>query len=172
MRNLRLIIGAAAAALAGAAFAQTTLPVQTLGSVTHLPVPRFVSLRSDEVNFRAGPGFQYPVTWVYHREGLPVEITAEFDVWRQILAPDGGIGWVHEATIRAKRGFYVTAAKAPLLASPDANAAIAGYVTSGVSGPLLACDSGADYCKVEAGHVSGYLARADFWGAFPQEALK
>ncbi|OYV32602.1 MAG: hypothetical protein B7Z81_12525, partial [Acidocella sp. 20-61-6] len=44
-------------------------PGPALGVSTHLPVPRFVSLRTGEVNFRAGPGFQYPVTWVYRRDG-------------------------------------------------------------------------------------------------------
>jgi len=39
-----------------------TGPGPNLGTVTKLPVPRFVSLRSDQVNFRAGPGFQYPVS--------------------------------------------------------------------------------------------------------------
>ena len=67
-----------------------TGPGPGVGQVTKLPVPRFVSLRTDQVNFRAGPGFQYPVTWVYQRDGLPVEIIAEFDVWRQLRAPDGG----------------------------------------------------------------------------------
>jgi uncharacterized protein YraI len=80
-----------------------TGPGPALGTVSKLPVPRFVSLRTGEVNVRAGPGFQYPVSWVYQRDGLPVEIIGEFDVWRQILAPDGGTGWVHMATIRPRR---------------------------------------------------------------------
>ena len=49
-----------------------------------LPLPRFASLRVDEVNLRTGPGTRYPIDWVYMREGLPVEITAEFDIWRRI----------------------------------------------------------------------------------------
>ena len=98
-------------------------PGPGVGVVTKLPVPRFVSLRSNQVNFRAGPGFQYPVSWMYERDGLPVEIIGEFDVWRQVVAPDGGTGWVHEATIRARRTFYVTATQAALHNAPDAEAA-------------------------------------------------
>ena len=49
-----------------------------------LPVPRFVTLRSDEVNVRTGPGERYPIEWVFTRKGMPVEILAEFDVWRKI----------------------------------------------------------------------------------------
>jgi len=143
-----------------------------LGVSTHLPVPRFVSLRTSQVNFRAGPGFQYPVTWVYQRDGLPVEITGEFDVWRQVVAPDGGTGWVHEATLRARRGFYVTSAQAVLRRAPDDGAGVIAYLDAGVTGTLVSCAPGSAFCKVAAGSVSGYLARADFWGAFPGEVLK
>src|SRR5690348_12952439 len=64
------------------------------GSVTQLPIPRFVSLRSDEVYLRAGPGTRYPIQWVYKRRDLPVEILREFDVWRLVEAPDGIKGWM------------------------------------------------------------------------------
>ncbi len=147
-------------------------PGPALGQVTKLPVPRFVSLRSDQVNFRAGPGFQYPVNWVYQRAGLPVEIIGEFDVWRQVLAPDGGTGWVHEATIRARRGFYVTAMQAVLHSGPSQGSGVVAYLSQGVSGALLRCAAGAAFCKVSTGHETGYLARADFWGVFPGEAVK
>jgi len=147
-------------------------PGPALGASTKLPVPRFVSLRTGEVNFRAGPGFQYPVVWVYQRDGLPVEIIGEFDVWRQVLAPDGGTGWVHEATIRAHRDFYVTAAQAVLRRGPDSGAGIVAYLDAGVTGSLGACPAESDYCKVVAGNVTGYLAREDFWGVFPKEVIK
>lgn len=174
MSRLRLILllSVLAPLLGAAAPDPGNGPGPARGSATGLPVPRFVSLRSDEVNVRAGPGFQYPVNWVYQRKGLPVEIIGEFNVWRQILAPDGGTGWVHEATIRAQRGFYVTVPKAPLLAGANPNADIVAYLTEGVSGHLIHCTASSDFCKVDADYHTGYLARADFWGAFPHEVVK
>ncbi|WP_298216484.1 SH3 domain-containing protein [Acidocella sp.] len=173
MPRLRLIaIPLLALWLAAAAPDPGNGPGPALGSVTKLPVPRFVSLRSDEVNFRAGPGFQYPVNWIYQREGLPVEIIGEFDVWRQVLAPDGGTGWVHEATIRALRGFYVTVEKAALRSAPGPGAPIVAYLQEGVTGRLLRCPADGDYCKVSTKYETGYLARSDFWGTFPGEAVK
>jgi len=171
MRRLRLSL-LALLWLCGAAPALGPGPGPAIGIVTKLPVPRFVSLRSDQVNFRAGPGFQYPVNWVYERDGLPVEIIGEFDVWRQVVAPDGGTGWVHEATIRARRSYYVTTPQAALLASPDEEAKVVAYLEAGVTGPLISCAAGVDFCKVAAGHESGYLAREDFWGVFAGEAVK
>ena len=154
----------------------TAAPVGTgpgpgVGSVDGYPLPRFVSLRTNEVNFRAGPGFQYPVTWVYQRQDLPVEVIGEFDVWRQVLAPDGGTGWVHEATIRAHRSFIVISPQASLLGSPEDGAAVVAFLNFGVSGALLRCDAVSDWCEASTGHVTGYLKREDFWGAFPGEVV-
>lgn len=172
MSRLPVILAFLVLLLCGAAPDPGIGPGPGIGSVTKLPLPRFVSLRSDQVNVRAGPGFQYPVNWVYQRDGLPVEIIGEFDVWRQILAPDGGTGWVHEATIRAKRGFYVTANEATLLDAPDPGAGIVAYLKNGVSGALLRCNADSQYCKVATKYEAGYLARSDFWGAFSGEVVK
>ena len=49
-----------------------------------LPLPRFVSLRSDKVNMRTGPGFRYPIDWVYKRLNMPMEVVAEFGTWRKV----------------------------------------------------------------------------------------
>ncbi len=154
-----------------AAAPQGSGPGPALGQVSKLPVPRFVSLRTDKVNFRAGPGFQYPVSWIYQRDGLPVEIIGEFDVWRQILAPDGGTGWVHLATVRARRTFIVTVPRAALRSAPSDDAGLTAYLDQGVGGVLLSCDGG-DWCRVDAGRASGYLRRGSFWGAFPGEIVK
>lgn len=172
MPRLRLILLLLLPLLCAAAPDPGTGPGPGIGSATKLPVPRFVSLRSDKVNFRAGPGFQYPVNWVYQRDGLPIEIIGEFDVWRHVLAPDGGTGWVHEATIRAKRGFYVTADQAALRTGPSSDAGVVAYLKLGVSGFLLRCDAGSDFCKVATKYETGYLARNDFWGVFPGEVVK
>ena len=173
MQRLRVVwLLAAALWLCGAAPPLGPGPGPGVGSVTKLPVPRFVSLRTDQVNLRAGPGFQYPVVWVYQRDGLPVEIIGEFDVWRQVVAPDGGTGWVHEATIRAHRGFYITSPRATLRAAPDAGSAAVAYLDQGVVGSLVSCHTNSDFCKASVKGISGYLAREDFWGAFAGEDFK
>ena len=41
-----------------------------------LPLPRFASLKADEVNVRTGPGPRYPVDWVFKSRNMPVEIVA------------------------------------------------------------------------------------------------
>src|SRR5919106_133867 len=101
-RNWRNGMAAALAALllAPPAFGQA-------GRTTGLPLPRFVSLGSDEVNLRFGPGETYPIAWILTREGLPVEIVEEFDTWRKVRLHDGDFGWIHGSLLSSRRTVLV-----------------------------------------------------------------
>ena len=68
--------------------------VAQVGATSGLPVPRYVSLKSDRVNLREGPSKDHRTLWVFQRAGLPVEITAESDTWRKIRDSEGTEGWV------------------------------------------------------------------------------
>ena len=57
-------------------------------------LPRFVSLRSETVNARSGPGTKYPIDWVYMQKSAPVEIIAEFENWRRSRDWQGSESWV------------------------------------------------------------------------------
>ena len=58
-------------------------------SESGLAIPRMVSLRSSLINVRSGPGSRYPIEWVYKQKGAPVEIIAEFELWRKIRYWEG-----------------------------------------------------------------------------------
>src|SRR6185437_16377242 len=101
------------------------------------PVPRFVTLRADVVNLRSGPGSRYPVEWVYHRKGLPVEIVAQFDQWRQIRDSQGTEGWVHQRMVTGARNVVVAGAQRILRASADKGSAPVAKLDPGVIAHLL-----------------------------------
>ncbi len=141
------------------------------GTVTGLPLPRFASLRSDDINLRSGPGARYPIDWVYKRRELPVMIEREFDVWRLIEMPDGTKGWVHQATLTGRRTFVVTGADATLRASASPQADAVAILRVGVVGRIRACDAASDWCQVQAADERGWLPRSAFWGTAGEEAV-
>ena len=143
----------------------------TKGSVTGLPTPRFVALRSDEVNLRAGPGTRYPIEWVYKRRDLPVEILREFEVWRLVQDPDGIKGWVHQATLTGRRSFIVTGSDATLRRDARESASAVAVLKPGVIGHLRSCQAGSAWCQVQVGDHRGYLKRSQFWGTLPDEVV-
>ena len=95
----------------GAARAQTAAMAQPLaqsaaqgiGKASGLPLPRYVSLKSDHVNLREGPSKEHRTAWVYQRAGLPVEITAEAETWYRIRDSEGSEGWVLHSLLSGRR---------------------------------------------------------------------
>src|SRR5258706_546116 len=84
-------------------FVLITLLFCSAANAASLPLPRFVSLKSEEANVRTGPGTRYPIQWVYHRAGMPVEIVEEYDLWRKIRDVEGTTGWVHKTMLAGNR---------------------------------------------------------------------
>ncbi len=134
-----------------------------------LPVPRFVSLRSGEVNVRTGPGKSYPIEWKFTRPGMPVEITAEFDTWRRIRDVDGAQGWVHQSMLSGRRTLVVTGTMRVLRQDNSAGSPAVAQAEPGVMGKLLKCRN--DWCLVELQGYQGWLRRDEFWGVQKDEQV-
>lgn len=144
---------------------------EAIAQSTSLPLPRFVSLRSGDVNMRTGPGVRYPVEWNYKKSGLPVEITAEFGNWRKIKDWDGTQGWVSKGMLSGNRTFRVLATS-ELKRSPAEEAQIMARVEGGVIGKLLQCPQNKPlFCRVEVKGYQGWLKRSEIWGVYPNEAV-
>src|ERR1700744_2695795 len=135
-----------------------------------LPVPRYVSLKFDTVNARSAPGDDSRLLWVYHAKGLPVQVVAETAEWRRICDPERGLAWVHRRTTDGKRMVMRLQPTALALHSnANPNARVTAYLASRALAQLDRCDS-EGWCKLKAGHVSGWAPAAEVWGT-AEEAL-
>jgi len=135
-----------------------------------LPLPRFASLRSDEVNVRTGPGTRYPVDWVFKRKGMPVEIVAEYENWRKIRDWQGASGWVHQSLLTGKRSFIVPSKPTTLHKTPATAAEVVAKLEPEVMGEIRSCSG--DWCRVKVtGGVSGWLERTELWGVYKSEPI-
>jgi SH3-like domain-containing protein len=173
---IRCVAGAAlAAGLAAMPLAQAIAasPVAA-GSVSGLPVPRFVSLKADRVNVRGGPNKDQEVRWVYTRAGMPVEITAEFENWRRIRDWEGAEGWVYHSLLSGKRTAVVVPALktdlVPLYESPNSEANEVARLQSGVLGTLKSCNG--TWCQFVGANFDGWIRQERLWGAYPNEKLE
>ncbi len=138
------------------------------------PIPRFVSLRADTVNLRAGPGGRYPIEYVYRRKGYPLEIVGEFDQWRRVRDWQGTEGWVHERMVTGARNVVVDGKQRILRGAADNAAAPVAKLDPGVIAHLLECRDA--WCRIEVkdggGDVKGWLTRSEIWGVLPNEVVK
>lgn len=135
-----------------------------------LPVPRFVTLGPDEVNLRTGPGIRYPIRLVIRKQGLPVEVIREFDVWRQVRDKDGDEGWVHKSMLSGRRSVVVNGSTQVVLRKPDDGARPVVRLEQGVIASLDKCESA--WCRLSVGGYTGWIKRDVIWGVYPTEQFK
>jgi SH3-like domain-containing protein len=138
-----------------------------------LPVPRYVSLKSDRVNVRIGPTKDNDVAWIYTRAGLPVEITAEYENWRRVRDSEGAEGWVYHSLLSGRRTAVVTMKHkdelATLYDNADLASAIAARLQAGVLAQVKHCGSG--WCHISGNGFDGWIEQQRLWGVYADEKI-
>lgn len=151
--------------VASAALAQEAAPDPTRGAVTHLPLPRYVSLKTNEGNARRGPGLTHRIDWVFKRAGMPLRVTAEYENWRRVEDAEGAGGWVHYALLSGSRSALITVPMLELRTLPQPDAPVVLRAEAGVIGKLLECR--AEWCRMVISGEKGWAVKAALWGADP-----
>lgn len=170
---------AAVALAAVTALASWPIHAQTSTAPSGLPVPRFVSLKSNPVNLRKGPGKQYAKAWIYRRAGLPVEIIQEYNNWRQVRDSEGVKGWIFHSLLSGRRTALVLpwearkgtkAALTDLRTSPRRSARVVARLEAGTLASIKSCTK--SWCYVSIGRFRGYLSKERLWGVYPNEIIR
>jgi SH3-like domain-containing protein len=168
-----VILTSLAAAGTGSAFAAE--------NSSGLPLPRFVTTRSNPINVRVGPGTKYDVAWVYVKAGTPVEIIQEFDTWRKIRDADGSEGWLHQNLLQGKRAGLVAPWKTAgeqiaLLRSAEEDSGVRAWLTPNFRVDIKECTG--TWCEVVATthpvngspqSFDGWVHQNELWGVYKDE---
>ena len=142
-------------------------PPVARGPVTNLPLPRFVSLKTDEGNVRRGPSLSHRVDWVFKRRDMPLEVTAEYENWRRVQDRDGAGGWVHYSLLSGVRTVLVEDERVALHMKPDADSPVNVEAEAGVVARLGPCEP--DWCRLSVGGYRGWAPKRALWGVAPDE---
>lgn len=163
-RGKRAALAACLAAMAALAGAASALAADAERSTpSGLPVPRYVSLKFDEVNARAGPGDDHRLLWIYRVRGLPVQVVAETSEWRRICDPEHGLAWVHRRTTDGRRLVLQARSSAlPLRAAPKTDGRVKAYMAPRSLGSLDRCKGG--WCRIKVDRIDGWAPAAALWG--------
>ena len=134
----------------------------------------FQSLKSDQVNLRAGPAERFPIKWVYQERNYPVEVIDSFEMWRQIREVDGTLGWVHQKMLKPTR-YVLIQSEDKLLSTPTVSGKVIAYVQPGVVGKVHSCPAG-DYCRLQFNYqdkqIEGWFPRRFVWGLYDGEVIE
>ena len=183
MSYLPVLSSRSIAALGLAAFLAALVPSAQAanetpsGKVSGLPVPRYVSLKTDRVNLREGPSKDHRTAWVFQRAGLPVEITAEHETWRRIRDAEGTEGWVLHSLLSGRRTALVMPwAKTgtqplSLFDKADEGSRVVAQLQPNVIANVKGCKEG--WCRVIIGaETNGFIKQDRLWGVYPNESVE
>jgi SH3-like domain-containing protein len=125
--------------------------------------PYYVSLDRDKVFLREGPTYQHRVLWTYQRKGLPLEVIAQYDVWRRVKDKDGAVGWILDSMLsRGRMAVVVGNAQARVHASDTPSSDVVALAQPGVLAKLKSCEP--TICKVDIGRLRGWIEKKNIWG--------
>jgi len=136
----------------------------TPASAQEREVPYWASLREGEVNMRVGPSENFPIDWVYRRQGLPVKVLRINQGWRLVEDPEGTQGWMVARLLTPDRGAIVVGeGLAEMHEAADSGARVLWRAEPGVVGALGDCDDA--WCEFAVGSRKGWILAARLWGA-------
>ena len=173
--TVRLVLAAACLGtlLVGQPGAAAAQPFAVERGPSGLPLPRFVSLKADRVNVRAGPGRSHRIKWTFTKSGIPVEIVREFDNWRSIRFADGTEGWVFHAMLSSERTALVRPWQqdelVPARSGPSDSARVTAKLEPMVLARVKSCTD--RWCEVAGRGWAGFVQKAELWGVYPNEVI-
>ncbi len=141
-----------------------------IGCVTDRPIPRFVTLKTNEGNARRGPGSEHRIDWVFTKAGMPLKLTAEFDNWRRVEDVYGEGGWMHYSLLSGWRSALVTQDMTEFLSKPEDLGEVKFRAELGVMGRLLECS--VDWCRVSIDGNRGWVRKGALWGVTLDEVVE
>ena len=142
-----------------------------IGTSTGLKIPRFVSLKSNEVNLRVGPSKNYPKELQYIRKNLPVEIIEEYELWRKITDIDGNKGWLHKSLIKAERyAIVITEKNNKAFVFNNPKGKKIGEI--GVNNIVKLNSCLKEWCLINSTNKKGWVSKQNLWGVYDNEVYK
>ena len=121
----------------------------------------FLSLKKNKVNVRYGPGFEYPIKYIYKKINLPIKQIDKKENFRRIIDLKNNSGWIHVSQL--KKANSIIAKKDKILFTKPTN----------FSKPLAKIEKGRvllvqncnnDWCKIKTANLKGWVKIENIWG--------
>ena len=122
----------------------------------------YVSLRSNEVNLRMGPGNEYPVKSVYQVINMPLYVVWEYDNWYKTRDKYGDEGWVNKNLVSKKKYLIVNNGTQLMYERKNIKSDPIFRVEENVVVKYVKCDE--EWCKVEIENETGWMLKNSVWG--------
>ena len=123
----------------------------------------FLILKNNKVNVRYGPGFDYPVKYIYKKKNLPIKVVDKKENFRKIIDFKKNSGWIHVSQLKKGKSFILLDDE--ILFSNSTK----------FSKPLIKIKKGRlllvkkcikNWCKVKTEDYLGWVSTKNAWGSY------
>ena len=121
----------------------------------------YLALKNNKVNVRYGPGFDYPIKYIYIKKNLPLKIIDKKENFRRIIDFKKNSGWVHISQLKKKKSFILLEDKV-LFSKPTKYSKPIIKIAKGRLLIVKKCKK--IWCRVKTDNYLGWLKTDNIWG--------
>ena len=121
----------------------------------------FLSLKKNKVNVRYGPGFEYPIKYVYKKINLPIKQIDKKENFRRIIDLKNNSGWIHVSQLKKVNSIIPKTDKILFKKPTNFSQPLAKIKKGRV---LLIQNCNDKWCKVKTEDFSGWIKIENLWG--------
>ena len=123
----------------------------------------YLSLKNNKVNVRYGPGFDYPIKYIYKKIFLPVKVIDKKENFRRIVDFKKNSGWIHISQLKKTKSLIVLKDIILFKKSTKFSKPIAKLEKGRL---LIVKKCQKKLCKVKTGEFTGWINSYNIWGKF------
>ena len=121
----------------------------------------FLSLKKNKVNVRYGPGFDFPIKYIYKKKNFPIKQIDKKENFRRIIDIKKNSGWIHISQLKKVNSVIVLEDKVLFKKSSFFSKPIA-KIKKGRLLVILKCEG--EWCRVKTDDFKGWVDRVNLWG--------
>ena len=121
----------------------------------------FLSLKKNKVNVRYGPGFEYPIKYVYTKINLPIKQIDKKENFRRIIDLKNNSGWIHVSQLK-KANSIIPKIDKILFSKPTNFSRPLAKIEKGRVLLIQSCND--DWCKIKTENLKGWVKIGNIWG--------
>ncbi len=121
----------------------------------------FLSLKKNKVNVRYGPGFEYPIKYIYKKINLPIKQIDKKENFRRIIDLKNNSGWIHVSQLKKVNSIIPKTDKI-LFSKPTNFSKPLAKIKKGRVLIIQKCNN--NWCKIKTGSFKGWIKIENSWG--------
>ena len=121
----------------------------------------FLMLKNNKVNVRYGPGFDYPVKYIYKKKYLPIKVIDKKENFRRIIDFKNNSGWIHTSQLKKSKSFILLENQI-LFSKPTKYSKPILKIAKGRLLLIKKCKI--KWCRVKTENYLGWIMTDNVWG--------